>query len=293
MLHAGCSAGRSAAARHSCWRALHPPPVLSSVPHTQTQQSAQQHLHHQHQPQQPQQHQQQRRWAVVAAAAVAAGRRSGQQRQQQQQQQQYVEVQPDASDAWRLDPVVQALREGAVGIIPTGGRWMWVCVCGGGGGRSCLRGACMDPEAFPYPCWVGGEHHHSLASAIAPPTALRRPATPADSNPAFVCDLGSRAAVEKLLELKGAPQGGSAKMAILCRSLADVDAYTQGWPPSRAPGQTDMFRIVRRLLPGPVRRLSGDGLPMLYSLLCCRHLRPAWDIHCCPPGHPFDCLVDR
>lgn len=110
-------------------------------------------------------------------------------------------MEPDGSDAWRLEPVIEALKEGAVGIIPT------------------------------------------------------------DSNLAFVCDLGNRSAVEKLLEIKGAR--GSQRMSILCRSLQDVDAYTQGWPPSRAPGQPDMFKLVKRVLPGPYTfiLLAGKELP--------------------------------
>jgi hypothetical protein len=78
--------------------------------------------------------------------------------------------------------------------------------------------------------------------------------TRADSNLAFVCDLGNRGAVEKLLEIKRLR--GSQKMSILCRSLQDVDTYTTGWPPSRSPGQPDLFKLVRRVLPGPV---SGRG----------------------------------
>ena len=57
------------------------------------------------------QQQAQRQIAVAAARAAAPAR-----------QQQFVQVEPDGSDAWRLDPVVEALKEGAVGIIPTGGR---------------------------------------------------------------------------------------------------------------------------------------------------------------------------
>lgn len=84
-------------------------------------------------------------------------------------------------------------------------------------------------------------------------TLARAPDPPnpnADSNLAFVCDLGSRSAVEKLLSIKRVR--GSQRMSILCRSLQDVDTYTQGWPASRAPGQPDLFKLVKRVLPGPV-----------------------------------------
>lgn len=124
-----------------------------------------------------------RRLAPAAAATRTAERGAG------RRQQLFVQVEPDGSDSWRLDPVVEALKQGAVGIIPT------------------------------------------------------------DSNPAFVCDLGNRSAVEKLLDIKRAR--GSQKMSVLCRSLQDVDTYTLGWPPPRAPGQPAMFKLVKRVLPGP------------------------------------------
>lgn len=31
----------------------------------------------------------------------------------------YLEVDPSGSDSWKLDPVIQLLKEGAVGVIPT------------------------------------------------------------------------------------------------------------------------------------------------------------------------------
>lgn len=152
--------------------------------------------------------------------------------------------------------------------------------------------------------------------ALRPDLATPAGCTPprADSNPAFVCDLGNRSAVEKLLDIKRAR--GSQKMSVLCRSLQaralvgrpcwrarrsfpcpalghawraallvgfcccfaeptatcyagtllttfctptphppwpqDVDTYTLGWPPPRAPGQPAMFKLVKRVLPGPV-----------------------------------------
>lgn len=131
----------------------------------------------------PLQQAQRRRGAPAAAGKTAE--RAGPRKQQTL----FISVEPDGSDAWRLDPVVGLLKQGAVGIIPT------------------------------------------------------------DSNLAFVCDLGNRAAVEKLIEIKRAR--GNIKMSILCRNMQDVDHYTTGWPPSRVPGQTDMFKLVKRVLPGP------------------------------------------
>lgn len=31
----------------------------------------------------------------------------------------YVEVDPAGSDSWKLDPMIELLKEGAVGVIPT------------------------------------------------------------------------------------------------------------------------------------------------------------------------------
>ena len=236
------------------------------------------------------------RHAVATAAAARAAERPA------RRQQQFVQVEPDGSDAWRLEPVIEALKEGAVGIIPTGTWWAssgrstqraGAAASAAGAGTSspafragqrgrppgyraalpihaaagayCLLELCPAPQR-PFPSRLPACPHLAplptprcarvclpAHTAVAP----ARPARPADSNLAFVCDLGNRSAVEKLLEIKGAR--GSQRMSILCRSLQDVDAYTQGWPPSRAPGQPDMFKLVKRVLPGPVRRGRGTG----------------------------------
>ena len=180
--------------------------------------------------------------------------------------------------------------------------------------------------------------------------------TSADSNLAFVCDLGNRSAVEKLLTIKRSKD--SKRMAILCRSLQvrawaglagkagndasqaggrlapgrkqsaahagcvcrtsdawrlllatamwplccqrraaqlcilpclclqlfcppflpaaaqDVDRYTLGWPPSRSPGQPDMFKLVRRILPGPVRAVKAAGHGGAWACRAARDLLP-------------------
>ncbi len=67
-----------------------------------------------------------RRPTTVAAAAKAPERGAG-------RRQLFVQVEPDGSDSWRLDPVVEALKQGAVGIIPTGEDWP--AVASGQGGR--------------------------------------------------------------------------------------------------------------------------------------------------------------
>lgn len=51
----------------------------------------------------------------------------------------------------------------------------------------------------------------------------------------------------------------SKKLSILCRNLQDVSTYTLGFPAPRSPGQPDVFKIAKRVLPGPVsaRQLGG------------------------------------
>ena len=73
--------------------------------------------------------------------------------------------------------------------------------------RNPLRGSCSPAHSCcSSPC----------LTALLPPPPSPPPPRP-DSNPAFVCDLGNRAAVEKLLEIKRAR--ANTKMSILCRSM--------------------------------------------------------------------------
>lgn len=110
-------------------------------------------------------------------------------RQPRQGKHQFVQVEPDGSDAWRLDPIIKSIRDGGVGIIPT------------------------------------------------------------DTSPSFVCDLENKGAVQKLYELK--QMSPSKKLSILCRNFQDIAKYTMGFPMSSSPGQPDMFKVARKILPGP------------------------------------------
>ena len=42
-------------------------------------------------------------------------------------------------------------------------------------------------------------------------------------------------------------------LSILCRSLRDIDTYTTGFPRGTNQGQPNIFRAVKRVIPGPVR----------------------------------------
>lgn len=83
---------------------LLPPPLPPPPPHRQ-----------------PQQH---RRGGPPPSAGLKTAKRSSEGRRAQPL---YLQVEPDGSDAWRLDRVAALLRDGAVGIIPTvgGGHEGW------------------------------------------------------------------------------------------------------------------------------------------------------------------------
>ncbi|KAK6798869.1 hypothetical protein RDI58_006572 [Solanum bulbocastanum] len=106
----------------------------------------------------------------------------------------YVQVDQFGSDSWKLDPVVELLKGGAVGVIPT------------------------------------------------------------DTLYAIVCDLNSHSAIERLRRIKEIePSKASCiyPLSIICRSFRDIDTYTTGFPCGNAQGLTDIFRAVKRCLPGP------------------------------------------
>ncbi|KAF7101218.1 hypothetical protein CFC21_102607 [Triticum aestivum] len=82
-----------------------------------------------------------------------------------------VQVEPSGEDFWKLDPVVDLINSGAVGVIPT---------------DTVIKGI-------------------------------------VNSKP----------------------------LSILCRSLRDIDTYTTGFPLGTNQGQANIFRAVKRILPGP------------------------------------------
>ncbi|KAM0889987.1 hypothetical protein ACQ4PT_027345 [Festuca glaucescens] len=100
-----------------------------------------------------------------------------------------VTVEPSGEDFWKLDPVVDLINSGAVGVIPT------------------------------------------------------------DTVYSIVCDLSNNDAIERLRRIKGIVN--SKPLSILCRSLRDIDTYTTGFPLGTNQGQANIFRAVKRILPGP------------------------------------------
>lgn len=100
-----------------------------------------------------------------------------------------VKVEPSGEEFWKLDPVIDLINRGAVGIIST------------------------------------------------------------DTVYSIVCDLSNNESIERLRRIKGI--GDSKPLSILCRSLRDIDTYTTGFPRGTNQGQANIFRAVKRALPGP------------------------------------------
>ena len=82
---------------------------------------------------------------------------------------------------------------------------------------------------------------------------------PTDTYPALVCDISDKNAVEKLYAIKGLSP--KKQLSILCRHLQDISTYTLGFPASNVPGQINLFRVARQVLPGPV-------MPTLACFIC-------------------------
>ncbi|KAJ0113659.1 hypothetical protein Patl1_03032 [Pistacia atlantica] len=141
----------------------------------------------------------------------------------------YVEVDPSGADCWKLEPVVELLKEGAVGVIPTD------TVYG-----TTLSLFLVNSRLSVNTCFV-----------------LRY---------AIVCHLKSQSAIERLRRIKNIEPSKVRNIAslhydfcsslmqplsILCRSLRDIDIYTTGFPRGDGQGHANIFRAVKHCLPGP------------------------------------------
>jgi tRNA A37 threonylcarbamoyladenosine synthetase subunit TsaC/SUA5/YrdC len=165
---------------------------------------------------------------------------------------------PDGSDAWRLDPVIELLREGGVSLVTTG------AACRKEKRREGRRRADPEPsragspkqtKTFDNAITPSYKHHHPKVGVI-----------PTDTLPALVVDVAARDAAARLCAAKGGPPKVRT-LALLCRGWADVDAFTLGFP-APPPGVPDPFRTARSVLPGPYTLILGAGkaLPKAASL---------------------------
>ncbi|KAK9225476.1 hypothetical protein WN943_010518 [Citrus x changshan-huyou] len=128
----------------------------------------------------------------------------------------YVEADPSGADSWKLEPVVELLKEGAVGVIPTDTLY--------------ATAICLSRSV-------------SYFKAVFDIIVL------CISGYAIVCDLKSHSAIERLRRIKNVEP--SKPLSILCRSLRDIDTYTTGFPRGDGQGHANIFRAVKHCLPGP------------------------------------------
>lgn len=116
---------------------------------------------------------------------------------------------------------------------------------------------------------------------------------PTDTYPALVCDISDKSAVEKLYAIKGLSP--KKQLSILCRHLQDISTYTLGFPASNVPGQINLFRVARQVLPGPVNLLS---LACVTCSSCITgSLAVKWKYHSCkgqqlPHAPVMPCVCD-
>ncbi|OAY86084.1 Uncharacterized protein YciO [Ananas comosus] len=137
----------------------------------------------------------------------------------------YVKVDPSGEDTWKLEPIIDLIKEGAVGVIPTDTVYSIVCDLKNPSSIERLRRikGIGDSKA---------RHIHATnCEKVKQCYALSCTTYPALS----------------LLDLYLLMQ----PLSILCHSLKDIDTYTTGFPRGNNQGQTNIFRAVKHCLPGP------------------------------------------
>lgn len=114
--------------------------------------------------------------------------------------------------------------------------------------RSCWRsGARAAPRR-----WASSAARCRRARPPRPLPPTRHPALPLHSIARMCC-------LQRAASALPAAPPAFATPCPPCTALQDVDTYTSGWPASRTPGQPDLFKLVRRVLPGPVSARAGAG----------------------------------
>ncbi|VAI74394.1 unnamed protein product [Triticum turgidum subsp. durum] len=88
----------------------------------------------------------------------------------------------------------------------------------------------------------------SFRRAVSP-SPLRLPSLPTPSPRVSVAIVALHKRNPK--RLKYDSQRQFTPLSILCRSLRDIDTYTTGFPLGTNQGQANIFRAVKRILPGP------------------------------------------
>ncbi|WVZ04707.1 hypothetical protein V8G54_018053 [Vigna mungo] len=124
----------------------------------------------------------------------------------------YTEADPSASDSWKLEPIVNLLKQGAVGVIPTDTLYAIVCD---------LRS-------------------HSAIER------LRRIKNIEASKVRSKACLGQLYMIFQLVSYFS-----HLPLSILCHSFRDIDKYTAGFPRGDGQGHANLFKAVKHHLPGP------------------------------------------
>ncbi|KAG6390096.1 hypothetical protein SASPL_151576 [Salvia splendens] len=124
----------------------------------------------------------------------------------------YVEVDPFGSDSWKLDSIVELLKEGAVGVIPT-------------------------------------DTVYAIACDLRNNSAIERLRRIKDIEPSKASSsymLNPK--IDDYYNLRDLPFW---PLSLLCRSFKDIDTYTTGFPRGNGQGLANIFRAVKQCLPGP------------------------------------------
>ncbi|KAH7577191.1 hypothetical protein JRO89_XS01G0218600 [Xanthoceras sorbifolium] len=158
----------------------------------------------------------------------------------------YVEADPSGEDSWKLEPVVELLKKGAVGVIPTDTVYGPPHVI-----LFIAFEAMLSPEIIKI--------YDMNSSPLVSPTRNYNVLTLAWY--AIVCHLKSHSAIERLRRIKNIEPSKARNLllisflfnplSILCHSLRDIDIYTTGFPRGDGQGHANIFRAVKHCLPGP------------------------------------------
>ncbi|TVU04941.1 hypothetical protein EJB05_48085 [Eragrostis curvula] len=121
-----------------------------------------------------------------------------------------VQVEPSGEDFWKLDPVIDLIHRGGVGMIPTDTVYSIVCDLSNNDSIERLRR--FSELELKTVCLIlmQAERHRRFKGKIS-----------------------------------------RAPLSILCCSLSDIDTYTTGFPRGTNQGQANIFRAVKRAIPGP------------------------------------------
>ncbi|XP_045794716.1 uncharacterized protein YciO isoform X1 [Trifolium pratense] len=133
----------------------------------------------------------------------------------------YIEADPFGSDSWKLEPVVNLLKQGAVGVIPTDTlSVLAIFLC------FITSHACMIIITRSLYFFSLSIHRYAIA-----------------------CDLTNNSAIERLRRIKNIDS--SKPLSILCHSFREIDKYTAGFPSGDGQGHANLFKAVKHCLPGP------------------------------------------